>query len=149
MPLTSGIDHVALVTKDLDALTAFYVEVLDAEIDFDLNDGLRHAGINVGGSSYIHAFEMSDNPHATGLPHIFERGHLDHVSLMVRDDDALQEIRRRLVARGASDGLLTDWGSCRQVGFVDPDGYHGEVSLLCGGLPVSLEDRRTEAYVGV
>jgi len=43
-------------------------------------------------------------------------------------DDAI-EIRRRLVAHGATDGFVTDFGRAHSVFFVDPDGLEGEVLL--------------------
>ena len=45
------------------------------------------------------------------------------------DRDAFVEIRRRLVARGASDGFVTDFGRGHSVFFTDPDGLEGEVLL--------------------
>ncbi len=42
---------------------------------------------------------------------------------------AFVEIRRRLVARGASDGFVTDFGRAHSVFFRDPDGLEGEVLL--------------------
>jgi catechol 2,3-dioxygenase-like lactoylglutathione lyase family enzyme len=50
MALSIGINHVALLTHDIDAFTAFYVDMFDAEVLFDLDeDGLRHAAVDVGG----------------------------------------------------------------------------------------------------
>ena len=49
--------------------------------------------------------------------------------LTVVDRAAFVEIRRRLVAHGASDGFVTDFGRAHSVFFRDPDGLEGEVLL--------------------
>ncbi|WP_244564563.1 hypothetical protein [Rhizobium sullae] len=57
-----------------------------------------------------------------------KRGHIDHLALKVDDEERLQEVRRRLVRAGASDGTITDFGAIRLVSFKDPDGMEGEVA---------------------
>ena len=39
------------------------------------------------------------------------------------------EIRRRMMARGATDGFVTDFGHALSLFFRDPDGLEGEVLL--------------------
>ena len=146
MPLTEGVDHVALVTKDLDQLISFYREVFDATVRFDVaDDGARHAGIDIGGCCYLHPFELPANDCSEGLASAFRRGHLDHVALSVSDEETFDLVRHRLVARGASDGTVTHWGICREVTYVDPDGCRGEVSLWVGDAPRTWADRQLEA----
>ncbi len=71
MELTTGINHVATLTSDLDRLEEFYATVLGARTLFDLRDaGVRHAMIMVGSASGVHAFEVDaamlpDGPHPT------------------------------------------------------------------------------------
>ncbi len=77
MTLTAGINHVALVTQDLDGFIAFYGEVFDARVLFDVNeDGQRHAAIDLGAGAALHAFASADNPHAVASTDMFNRGHL-------------------------------------------------------------------------
>ncbi len=142
MPLTTGINHVALLTQDIDAFIGFYVEVFDAEVLFDIDeDGLRHAAVGVGGGAALHAFTFPDSPHAAASPEMFNRGHLDHVAINVADEDALDEARRRLVERKASDGAVTDFGALKSISFRDPDGLEAEVALW-GTEPVRRFDER-------
>lgn len=69
--LTAGFNHVALVTADLDRLIAFYHEVFEAPVVVDLDEGhVRHAFIDMGGGSWIHAFMMPNNTHGIGSPEI-------------------------------------------------------------------------------
>ena len=42
----------------------------------------------------------------------------------------LEAVRQRLVARGASDGHVNDYGALVAVGFTDPDGMSTEVCWL-------------------
>jgi catechol 2,3-dioxygenase-like lactoylglutathione lyase family enzyme len=145
MPLTTGIEHVALVSKDIDALIDFYTDVFDAVVLFDLKgDHMRHAGIQVGSIGYLHPFEQPANQYAHGSFDGFGRGHLDHVSLGVADEETFDELRRRLVARGASDGTVTHWGICRELSYVDPDGCQGEISIWVGDAPRTWDQRGIE-----
>ena len=43
------------------------------------------------------------------------------------DFEAFEEIRRRLMARGAADDFVTDFGPDLSLFFRDPDGLEGEV----------------------
>ena len=74
--------------------------------------------------------EVDDNEHADGHGESLQRGHLDHVGFDVPTAAALEEIRARLVACGASDGQIHDYGSLVTVNFVDPDGMASEVCWL-------------------
>ena len=142
MPLTTGINHLALLTRDLDAFISFYVEIFDAAVIFDIDeDGLRHAAVDIGSGGALHAFAVPDNPHASASGGIFDRGHLDHLAINVADQAALDEARRRLVERGASDGVVTDFGLVKSICFHDPDGLEVEVALWGTG-PVRRFDER-------
>jgi catechol 2,3-dioxygenase-like lactoylglutathione lyase family enzyme len=145
-----GCHHVALVTEDLDRLLAFHLEVFEAPAEWVLEEeGARHAAIAFGGGFHLHAFELAGgNAHARGLPEMFARGHLDHVALEVPDEATLQDLRRRLVERGASDGTLHDFGSTRQVWFEDPDGHRCEIVLAVpGARPRTLAELVEEPYL--
>lgn len=98
MTPTSGFNHVALVSTDLDRLIFFYKEVFEAPAVVDIDEGhLRHAFINMGGGSWIHALMTPENPHAIGSPEMFGRGHLDHIAFDVVDADQFEMLRERLV----------------------------------------------------
>jgi catechol 2,3-dioxygenase-like lactoylglutathione lyase family enzyme len=65
MPLTIGINHVASITANLDRLIRFYVEVFEAVVLVDLDEGsLRHAMLDLGGGACLHPFQMDGNPTA-------------------------------------------------------------------------------------
>lgn len=147
MPLTSGVNHVAVVTTDVDRLIGFYGQVFDADVTMDLDEGdMRHAAIHVGGGACLHAFEMPDNPHAAGSTAMFGRGHLDHIAFDIPDAATFDEVRRRLVDAGASDGLCTDFGMVRVVTFIDPDGIEVEIAQWLAGEPRTYDEARREPF---
>jgi catechol 2,3-dioxygenase-like lactoylglutathione lyase family enzyme len=147
MPLTSGINHVALVTADLDRLLDFYTSVFEAEVRVELVEGpVRHALIDVGGGTTLHPFEFSGRPADGPFGEMFERGHLDHVSLNVSDEDTFALLRQRLVDCDASDGTMTDFGVVRTVAYRDPDGWWGEIAIWSDGEPLPLEQAVVTAF---
>jgi catechol 2,3-dioxygenase-like lactoylglutathione lyase family enzyme len=136
-PMITGINHVAIVTSDLDRFIAFYTEVFDLEVVLDEEvpefrgmPGFRHALLRLGVDAALHPFEARDNAYGRALPDLLQRGHVDHLSLAVANGAALDEVRRRLVACGASDGAITSFGPIHSVWFVDPDGMGAEVALV-------------------
>lgn len=129
--LVDGINHVAFVTEDIDRLASFYKDVFEADVAVDIRDhGIRHAFIELGPSCVLHPFEIGDNPHATGNPQIFHRGHLDHIAINAVSREAFDTIRRRLIDAGASDGTITDFGAVLSIFFRDPDGMDAEVCVM-------------------
>jgi catechol 2,3-dioxygenase-like lactoylglutathione lyase family enzyme len=60
---------------------------------------------------------------------MFGRGRLDHLALQAADIGAFEEIRRRLIARGAADEFVTDFGKVLSIFFRDPDGLECEVCV--------------------
>lgn len=148
MALTSGINHVATLTSDIDRLIRFYVDVFDAEVRHDKDDGpLRHALIDLGGGLCLHPFQIDGNQHGRALPDMFDRGHLDHIALNVADDAIFEKLRHRLVEAGATDGMITDFGMVRTVWFEDPDGMGSEIAQWQDGEMLSFEERRQYAFV--
>ena len=132
-PPVSGINHVAVVTGDLDRFGAFYGEVFGASLVVALTDDHgRHALFDVGGGSVLHAFEQADNTHARGSSSFLDRGHIDHLALTARDGESFEALRAELVRRGVTDGAVTDFGVARSVYFEDPDGMGCEVMLMLG-----------------
>ena len=58
---------------------------------------------------------------------MFERGHLDHLSLNASSEAAFSAIRDRLRARDATEGVSEDLGAFHSVWFYDPDGIRVEL----------------------
>jgi len=131
-----GFNHVAIITNDSERLHAFYREVFDATVrlpDGPGPPGGRRSFIDVGPHSELNVFELDGNSQATRQTPMFERGRIDHLGLQAASIDACDTIRERLIARGATDGFVTDFGPALSFFFVDPDGLEGEVCVTNPG----------------
>ena len=128
--LLSGINHVAVLTGDLDRFTDFYRDVFDATHDVvEEQEGLRMSIVYVGEASELNVFQMAGNDeHERQVP-MFGRGRLDHLALHAASLETFDQIRERLIARGASDGFVTDFGHVLSLFFRDPDGLEAEVCV--------------------
>lgn len=130
-PLISALNHVAIVTRDLDRFVHFYRGVLGLELLFrEDTPKLRHAILRSGALSWLHPVELPGNRHGTAHHRSFDRGHLDHIALTAASPEAFTELRDRLVTCGASDGSIDELGAFRTLWFSDPDGMRVEVTLI-------------------
>jgi catechol 2,3-dioxygenase-like lactoylglutathione lyase family enzyme len=133
--LTSGFNHVAILTNDTERLHAFYEEVFDAEVLRDgpepgAGDGpVRMSVIHVGRSAELNVFQVDGNTEADRQTPMFGRGRIDHLALQAATIEAFETIRDRLMARGAADDFVTDFGPVLSLFFTDPDGLEGEVCV--------------------
>jgi catechol 2,3-dioxygenase-like lactoylglutathione lyase family enzyme len=132
--LLNGFNHVAVLTSDTERLQAFYTEVFDAQVlrdgpEVDDHPEVRMTVIHVGPTAELNVFEIAGNTEAERQTPIFGRGRLDHLALQADSLDAFEEIRRRLIARGAADEFVTDFGPILSVFFRDPDGLECEVCV--------------------
>jgi catechol 2,3-dioxygenase-like lactoylglutathione lyase family enzyme len=58
--LTSGINHVAILTEDVDRFCAFYADVFGATVVFaETTPAFRHAILSVGGDGVLHPVEVA------------------------------------------------------------------------------------------
>ena len=136
MRLLNDIHHLTFITADLDRLIGFYKRVFEAPVTVDIAEqGLRHAFIEVGPHTVLHPFEIPGRSPPGPQP-MFDRGRLDHFALSAASEPAFRELRRRLVAEGASDGVITDMGSLFLFSFNDPDGGRHEVVWVKPGVPI-------------
>ncbi len=132
--LTRGIHHVATLTNDSDRLQQFYRDVFDAETvsdgaEFPDGTGPRLTIIKLGDFCELNVFQITGNTQADQQIPMFGRGRLDHFALQAATLDAFDEIRHRLIAHGAADDFVTDFGSMLSIFFRDPDGLEGEVCI--------------------
>jgi catechol 2,3-dioxygenase-like lactoylglutathione lyase family enzyme len=131
-----GIDHVTLVTPDLDATVAFYRDVLEMAILFEAPANPfhgRHAMISPGGPGMgFHFFEVSNaqvfrlsGPVPT-KPGEFLAGALQHLAITLTDERAALSLRERLAARAVPVTPVIEPGrfapAIRMFLFPDPSG---------------------------
>jgi catechol 2,3-dioxygenase-like lactoylglutathione lyase family enzyme len=129
--LIDGFNHVAILTADTDRLVAFYGEVFGATVDGEVRpgEGMRLTFLNLGPHGEFNVFEVDGNDEAARQTPMFGRGRIDHLGLQAASVEAFDEIRDRLMSRGASDGFVTDFGRILSLFFRDPDGLEGEVCV--------------------
>lgn len=129
--LLDGFNHVAILTSDTERFVAFYRDVFGAEVTGHQSIGEQGTltFVRVGAQAEINLFEVAGNTEAQRQTPMFGRGRIDHLGLQAASLEAFEEIRRRLIQRGASDDFVTDFGPVLSVFFRDPDGLEGEVCV--------------------
>jgi catechol 2,3-dioxygenase-like lactoylglutathione lyase family enzyme len=129
--LLDGFNHVAVLTGDTERFVRFYEEVFEAEVFGQVHmgpEGLLTL-VRIGPQAEINLFEVYGNREPERQVPMFGRGRLDHLALQAASVEAFDEIRARLIAHGASDEFVTDFGPVLSVFFRDPDGLEGEVCV--------------------
>ena len=128
--LLAGINHVGVLTGDTDRFLEFYSGVFGATHEvLQERDGFRLTVVWIGPTAELNVFELAGNTeHERQVP-MFGRGRLDHLALEAASIEAFDEIRSRLLGRGATDGFVTDFGHILSLFFRDPDGLEAEVCV--------------------
>ncbi|GAA2544836.1 VOC family protein [Pseudonocardia hydrocarbonoxydans] len=131
--LLDGVNHIAWISKDVARLGAFYAAVFDAEVGptrpHGDEPGETMTIIRIGPRTELNIVTIEGNTEPDRQTPMWGRGRIDHVGLGAADPAAFEEIRRRLVEAGASDGHVNDFGGALSLFFRDPDGLEGEVLL--------------------
>ena len=128
--LLSGLNHVAVLTGDTARFLEFYGSVFDATHEVLQGEpGFSVTLVWIGPTTELNVFEIRSNTeHERQVP-MFGRGRLDHLALEAASIESFDEIRNRLLARGATDGFVTDFGHILSLFFRDPDGLESEVCV--------------------
>ena len=132
--LLKGLNHVAVITNEASRLNDFYRQVFEAEIlrdgsEFPEGEGPRLSIIKIGDWAELNVFQIEGNSEADRQTPMFGRGRLDHLALQAASIGDFEEIRDRLMARGAADDFVTDFGPMLSIFFRDPDGLECEVCV--------------------
>jgi catechol 2,3-dioxygenase-like lactoylglutathione lyase family enzyme len=130
MAVTSGFNHVATVTSDLDRTKQFYAEAFGAEVSFEMQarpDHPRMAILELGGGAALNVFEAPADTIVGDRRRQGGRGPIDHYGLAVDSLETLQDVQERLVAAGAEIGQIQQLGSMWSLFFRDLDGMELEV----------------------
>lgn len=124
-PRWRGVNHLALVTPDMDTTVRFYTGVLGMPLVMTLMAGpMRHYFFEIAPQNTLAFFEI---PGAD----TFEKGagspgpypvQMDHLSLNLESEAALATLRDRLTAAGCEVSELVDHGVLRSIYFTDNNG---------------------------
>jgi len=132
-PFWRGINHLALVTVDMDATVRFWHGVLGARLVAHLGtESFRHYFFEFGPQQTVAFFEYADVPLErfqvpSGVPDR-RKMQFDHLSFNLPDENALHELRNRLKAHGCEVTDVVDHGLIHSVYFNDPNGIALEAS---------------------
>ena len=130
MPVTSGFNHVATLTSDMDRLVGFYKTAFGAEVIFEMAERPDHPRmiiLDLGGGAALNVFEVQSETIIGERTQQGGRGAIDHYALSVDSLATLEAVRDRLVAAGADIGEIQRLGGEWSLFFRDPDGMELEV----------------------
>lgn len=130
MAITTGFNHVATMTADLDRFKAWYGTVFEAATVFEMDaagDHPRMAVIDLGGGAALNVFEVPAEAIVGEIDRIGRRGRIDHFGIAVADRSALDDVQLRLRAIGADIGEIQQLGTEWSLFFRDVDGAELEV----------------------
>jgi len=151
VPRWRGVNHLALVSHDMDATVRFYVGVLGARLVATIGtEHFRHYFFEIGPGNTLAFFEyqgvqVDEWAKPAGIP-IPQAGQFDHLSLNLADEEQLHALRDRLKAADCEVTDIVDHGFIRSIYFTDPSGIALEASYWTvdptGHAELSFEDRR-------
>ena len=145
-----GVNHLALVTTDMDATVRFWHGVLGARLVTTLaTPSFRHYFFEIGPGDTVAFFEyigveLDTYSKPAGVPYK-QASQFDHLSLNLPDEDALLRLRDRLKSHGCEVTDIIDHGFIRSIYFSDPNGIALEASwwsLDATARPVDYADDR-------
>ena len=132
-PAWSGINHLALITADMDATVRFYHGVLGARLAATVGTPeFRHYFFEFGPHCTVAFFEYADvtiEPFAkpAGVPDP-RAAQFDHLALNLPDENALHDLRRRLAEADCEATDIIEHRSVHSIYFTDPNGIALEAS---------------------
>ena len=149
----AGLNHLALITNDMDHTTRFWHGVLGAPLVATIGtEAFRHYFFDVGHGATVAFFEYRGHQvdlfaKPAGVPD--ERAiQFDHVSLNLPTEAALRGLRQRLLEHGCEVTDLVDHGLMRSIYFTDPNGIALEASCWAhdptGQTPASGDARYSD-----
>jgi catechol 2,3-dioxygenase-like lactoylglutathione lyase family enzyme len=145
-----GVNHLALVTSDMDATVRFWHGVIDARLVTTLaTPAFRHYFFEIAPGNTVAFFEYSGQHLATyakpaGVPYE-QASQFDHLSMDLPDEEALLRLHARLKSHGCEVTDVIDHGFLRSIYFSDNNGIALEASwwtLDPTGRPVDYADER-------
>ena len=129
-----GINHLALVTPNMDETVRFYHGVLGARLVAHLAapGAFRHYFFDFGPEQTVAFFEYANAPiqpftKPAGVPDP-RAPQFDHLSFNVPDEEALHQLRDRLKSHGCEVTDVVDHGFIHSIYFNDPHGIALEAS---------------------
>lgn len=122
----SAVNHIALMTADLDRLVGFYQQVFGAEVLARGEGQPRKCFLKVAAATNLHVFERP-RARATSTENPFDEGSINHFALQASDPEAFTTIRSKLILDGHAAETVYDAPGLYTLFATDPDGLLAEV----------------------
>lgn len=128
-----GVNHLALITNDMDATVRFWHGVLDAPLVATVgNSSFRHYFFAFGADTTVAFFEFRGEqaPELNKPAGVFDARapQFDHLSLNLPDEASLLALQARLEQFGCEVTEVVDHRLIRSIYFSDPNGIALEAS---------------------
>lgn len=149
MPNYTGINHLALVTSDMDATIRFWRDLLGMPLVAGLGrPGYRHYFFSISPTDMVAFFEWP------GTEPVPEKDHgmpvkgavaFDHIAFGVAGENDLWEIKARLEAADIWVSEAVDHGFIHSIYAFDPNGIAIEFSVQARGIDLRKCPRMTDS----
>lgn len=130
MPITTGFNHVATLTTDLERHADFYTRVFGAEVTFRMDATPEHPRmfiLDLGGGAALNVFEVPAEAIIGEQRTQGGRGAIDHFAIAVDSLGTLEDVKVRLTDAAADIGEIQRLGNEWSLFFRDVDGMELEV----------------------
>ncbi len=130
---TTGIDHVAVNTNDMEATLRFYCGILGMKLarTSRTGDGRRHYNVEIGGGNAFAFFDGAARP-TDAVPQ-----YLNHFALPVATESEFDEAYKKLQDNGVDVTEIIERGYGKTFYFHDPNGIRLQIELQTSG---SIDD---------
>jgi catechol 2,3-dioxygenase-like lactoylglutathione lyase family enzyme len=137
MPITTGFNHVATLTSDMNRTIHFYETAFDARVVFEIERRDDHPWmkiVDIGGGAALNVFEVSADDIIGERRRQGHRGAVDHFAFAVDSRATLERVKERLDDAGAQEvGEIQQLGAEWSLFFRDVDGMELEVCCPVAG----------------
>ena len=133
MPISTGFNHVATLSTDLDRHAEWWGRVFGAVVTFKMDKQADHPRmfiLDVGGGAALNVFEVSEEEIIGERRRQGGRGAIDHFAIAVDSLETHEAVKQRLVDAGADIGEIQRLGSEWSLFFRDIDGMELEVCAV-------------------
>lgn len=131
MPISTGFNHVATLTTDMNRTVRFYEEAFDAKVIGEVPFREDHPWmkiVDIGGGAALNIFQVPEEAIIGERRRQGHRGAVDHFAFTVDSRPTLEDMKRRIQVAGAQEvGDIQQLGSTLSLFFRDPDGMELEV----------------------
>ena len=127
MPITTGFNHVATLTSDMERTVDFYKQAFAADVLFEMEareDHPRMVILDLGAGAALNVFETTEEEIIGDRRRQGGRGAIDHYGLTVDSLETLEALRSRLADAGAEIGEIQRLGD-RVVALLPRPRRHG------------------------